>query len=95
MSNEKKPLTAKRVLLEIFAGLLSGSLLWIVAIKSTSFGIASLIIGTNLVVIAAALVLAIKLIKKSYKIFGCILIVFLVPLVLIALLFGACTAFIK
>ena len=92
MKSEKPPLPPLRILEESLGGIAAGLLIWTIAWKSTSVQTASIIMIINFILISIALVISVKLIKKSYKIFGIILIIFLVPLVLIALLFGACTA---
>ena len=88
MSN---PLKTRRILIEVFGGFGAGVLLWFLMIASFNFQMGIMALILSFILILFSVILAIKLIKKGYKIFGIMLLVFLVPAILLLLLIGACT----
>lgn len=89
--NSKEPLKKSRILIEVLVGFLAGVLLWFLILHSLNFSKVTTLLIFNFILILISVVLAIKLIKKSYKILGTILLVFLIPAILLLLLAGACT----
>ena len=91
MSNLKEPLKTSRILIEILLGIITGVLLWIIIITSLKISKPTIVLIFNFILISVSVIGAIKLTKKDYKILASILLIFLIPAILLLLLFGACT----